>query len=157
MPVCVYTLVAYRANGVDTCRNCVMGQSDSDFAMGTFKSRDEAAQFWAAKRWESKHSAREYCSWEVTVLINGVSRDDLWQIDDDLYDTLDPVFEDLSRRCDLALQALADKDAEQKRLQAAAQEQARQEAEARAAQARHARDLAELARLQALYGSSTKA
>lgn len=157
VPMTVYTLVAYRPNGVDTCRGCVMGQSDSDFAMGTFKSADEAAQFWAQKRWDDLGRGREACHWEVTVLINGVSRDDLWQIDDNLYDELEPLFDDLHQRNEQAFKALQDKDAEEKRVQAQKEEQARRAQQARAAQEKRTRDLAELARLQELYGRNSKA
>jgi hypothetical protein len=66
-----YTLVCYRPNGLDTCRNCVMGRSDSDFMLRVFDQPDDAAEYWAQKLWEDKNSGREYCSWEVTLLIDG--------------------------------------------------------------------------------------
>ena len=66
-----YTVLAYRENGVDTCRNCVMDQSDSAFEFKVFDTSDEAAQFWAEKVYDSLTSARHFCSWDLTLLVNG--------------------------------------------------------------------------------------
>lgn len=72
-----YTIVAYRPNGVDTCRNCVMGTSDSAFEIEHSTSPEEAAKQWARFFMDDrKHRQdREVSSWEVTLLIDGKSYD----------------------------------------------------------------------------------
>ena len=152
----IYTIVAYRPDGVDTCRGCVMARSSSDFECRAFSSMEEAAQFWATKRLESSTSAREYCSWEITALIDGLDCDSWWTLKGQDCDDDEPPFEELQRMADQAFNALVAARAE-----AARQEQLR--AEAQAAAEREAAQLkktaAEKAQLKALlaqYGPPTK-
>ncbi len=69
-PTFVYTLVAYRENGVDTCRGCVMGTSDSAFSLEVFTDVDKLVKAWA-KAIFSEVKEREYCSTDYTLLLNG--------------------------------------------------------------------------------------
>jgi hypothetical protein len=78
-----FTLICYRPNGTDTCRNCVMGRSDSDFELKVFDNPEGAADHWAAKLLEDKSSAREVCSWEITLLIDGRNRGEWYEDEED--------------------------------------------------------------------------
>lgn len=73
-----YTVLVYWPDGVDTCRNCEMGRSSSDFEYKIFELLDDAVKFWAAKIYDSQVSDREYCSWELTLLIDGVDDSEDW-------------------------------------------------------------------------------
>jgi hypothetical protein len=69
----VYTLVGYRPNGTDSCRNCVMGRSDSDFFLNVHTDVERLADEWARRRFnEAQGASREICSYEYTLLINGL-------------------------------------------------------------------------------------
>lgn len=70
-PNFIYTFVAYRENGVDTCRGCVMGRSDSDFELKTFTDPEMLAAYWAQHKF-SAPTDREFCSYDYTLLLNGV-------------------------------------------------------------------------------------
>lgn len=76
----VYTLLAYRPNGVDTCRGCVMGTSDSDFKVQVFTDTQALTEAWAQLLLESSQAAREVCSVEFTLLIDGLDYDGWWTL-----------------------------------------------------------------------------
>ncbi len=64
------TIVAYRPNGVDSCRNCVMGQTDSNFDIFTSDDHRDIIHFWLNKlqdKWHNKDN-RAYTSWEMHIV-----------------------------------------------------------------------------------------
>ena len=69
----IYTLICYRANGQDTCRGCEMGRSDSDFEAITSDNINNILALWLEKEEANERKEREYCSWEINFLINGIS------------------------------------------------------------------------------------
>lgn len=156
-PTYVYTLVAYRANGVDTCRNCVMGQSDSDFELSVSLDAESLAASWAHHRLNAPRG-REYCGYEYTLLING--RDDNNDADWDDAAHCDPETGEpwtyLERKRVAALaearyaELVREKEAEAARQAAAAQ--ARRLAELRTAEEQKERaERAEFARLSVKF------
>lgn len=161
-PAFTYTLLAYRPNAVDTCRNCVMGRSESEFEFQVFASAEELATWWARHETRVPHG-REYAPFEYTVLLNGRDEDHepSWADlpDEDLDpESGSPWFEVERIRIRELLEAeratlAAAKKAEADRLAAEAEVQ-RLVAEKAAAAAREARDLADLKRLTAKYGSA---
>ena len=67
------TLIAYRADGMDSCRGCVMGTSSSDFVIEDFTHIESLAHRYASikfSEWGHKED-REYCKYEIYVMING--------------------------------------------------------------------------------------
>lgn len=147
-----YTVVAYRPDGVDTCRGCVMDRSSSDFELRCFQDLTEAAR-WQADKLMDSPSGREYCSWEFTLLVDGMDDNGWWEVYGDS-DREEPPFDQYRRLVDEAWAARKKAKEEQARL---AQEAAEREAalkRERDAQAKEARERAELARLQARYGAT---
>lgn len=64
------TILAYRPDGQDTCRGCLMGSSSSDFQILTTYDHREFIEFWLDKlknQWEMKGD-RAYCNWEIHVI-----------------------------------------------------------------------------------------
>lgn len=141
-----YTLLAYRPNGVDTCRNCVMGRSDSDFEVFSAKSAEQLADQWAKHRM-SRPSGYEYCSTEYTLLVDGLSDDhDDWD-DVDAYDPEENepwTYSERKRVTALADQRYAELVAQQK----AEKERQAAEAEARRLAAQAAEAAAKAARAE---------
>lgn len=70
----IFTLIAYRPNGIDTCRGCVMDRSDSDLDIRSYDSIEEVATSIFEYNEISRNSDREYCEYDLTVLINGYQR-----------------------------------------------------------------------------------
>lgn len=68
----LYTLIAYRPNGSDSCRGCLMGQSDSDHKIIITENMDKVSAEWAKFKFEDKYADREFCHWDVTLLRNGM-------------------------------------------------------------------------------------
>lgn len=68
-PTC--TVLAYRPEGEDSCRGNVYDRSSSCFEIQWFDSLEQAAEFWAAKKWEDRLRARAYREWELTLLVEG--------------------------------------------------------------------------------------
>ena len=147
-----YTIVAYRPDGVDTCRNCVMGRSSSDFELRVFRSAEEAADFWAAKDFESAYRAREYCSWELTLLVDGLDYETWDQVHGN--DTCEePPHTQVEARSKALLgQRQAAKAEAEHRARAQAEVEAAAQRAAQAA-AREQEERAELRRLLKEYGS----
>ena len=147
-----YTLICYRPNGTDTCRNCVMGRSDSDFELKVFDNAGDAADHWATKLLEDKTSAREVCSWEITLLIDGRNRGEWYEDEEEargaeLDAAADQVQELVASAEGRAIEAA--RMAQQKR--EAADAQSRRVAEQRAAQARLQQERADYLRLKAQF------
>lgn len=159
-PAFVYTLVAYRANGVDTCRNCVMGQSNSDFELNVFTDAEALAKHWAKHQFNAPHG-REYGSFEYTLLLNGRDEynDPSW--DDEA--ECDPVTGELWASLErtriremvdaesAALNEARRLEEERKAAAEALKQQARRQRDQAAAEAR---DREEFARLQAKFGGT---
>lgn len=76
----VYSLVAYRPNGVDSCRGCVMARSDSDIALHFFSSQEKLTDAWAQLRLAELGTGYEVSAVEYTLLINGMDDDAWWRI-----------------------------------------------------------------------------
>lgn len=156
-----FTLLRYRENGADYCRNCLMDSTPSAFAFSVHDDPQAVAAEWAARLLEEERtSTRAHCSVEYTLLIDGRDRDndpqdnpeageealrylgfDIERLRDDI-DAL--VAAELKRLREEQLQ----KDEAAKRVQ----EQAALQRQRAAARQREAEDLATLARLQARYG-----
>lgn len=71
----LYYLTAYREDGVDSCRGCIMARSGSDFQ--TFGSNDETefVSEWANLiHFDMTHDL-EYCDYEYTLTIDGIRYD----------------------------------------------------------------------------------
>lgn len=138
-----YTLVVYRPNGVDTCRNCVMGTSNSDFEIEVFNDMAALAE-WKAKHFFSRTKDREYCDPEYTLLLDGLREDD------ERGDDSEERYEE-RRACErlfsAALARLNAEAAERKRL---AQQDAERKAAEAAAEATAKREKAERAQYMAL-------
>ena len=80
----VYTLIAYRENGTDSCRGCIIAQSDSAHKTIITENIDKIALEFANLNFQDKYSEREVCGWEVTILMNGMCI--MGYVDDDLYE-----------------------------------------------------------------------
>ena len=148
----IYTVIAYRENGLDTCRGCAMGRSDSAFDYISTTDIKEAAAFCSDKNLASKNSGREYCSWELTCLIDGMD-DNLWW-DHNQDHTGDTPFGQLSNAiAEDATTALLIRQEEQKRIEAE-QERRRSAAEAERAQLwKEKQERIEFERLSEKYGN----
>jgi len=67
-----YTLIAYRPNGDDYCRGCLMDSSDSAFELTGDDSLEVIANTIAQYIFHNSIREREFCEWEMTFLINGI-------------------------------------------------------------------------------------
>lgn len=70
----IFTLIAYRPNGIDTCRGCVMDRSDSDLEINSYDNIEDIATSIFKYNEISENSDREYCEYDLTILINGYQR-----------------------------------------------------------------------------------
>lgn len=70
----IFTLIAYRPNGIDTCRGCVMERSDSDLEINSYDNIEDIATSIFKYNEISENSDREYCEYDLTILINGYQR-----------------------------------------------------------------------------------
>lgn len=136
----LFTVVAYRPNGVDVCRGCLVAQSDSDFEMFSTTNESEVVECLARYRVEDLTSDYEYSCWEVAVLQNGRTPED------DDYDF------DIEHRLGVQATKLAQQKKEQH--DNAEEEKQRAAAKKRADEAKQ-RELKELARLQEKYGDDS--
>lgn len=66
-----YTLIAYRPDGADYCRGCLMGQSSSSFNLTVTSDREEVVEAWAQCLVEDEEHELSYCDWEVELLFGG--------------------------------------------------------------------------------------
>lgn len=76
----IFTLIAYRPNGIDTCRGCLVGKSDSDMEINFFADIESIARAIFKYKEIDEKSEREYCDYDLTILING---HDLYSCSDD--------------------------------------------------------------------------
>lgn len=114
-PAHTYTLVCYRANGVDTCRGCVMGRSDSDFELRVFTSPEDVAFLWAQKLRENASNGREYCDWDITLLIDG--KEDWYDEEGNECPAMEAAFENVKGLLTLADEAVSGAERRAKALQ----------------------------------------
>ena len=68
----IFTLIAYKENAVDSCRNCVMERYDSDFQMEYSTSANDIALKWATIQHRAAHRNNRDTEYEYTLLIDGV-------------------------------------------------------------------------------------
>ena len=134
-----YTIIAYRPNGVDTCRGCVMGTTGSELETGFFKDVLEAATFAAGFENRPEEADLSYSAWEVTLLIDGLDENGWWEDKDWREEVQDP-FDDFRSLRSKAIEAVAEKrrqerkrqqdiEAEKRRRQAVAAAKAAEDAE----------------------------
>lgn len=154
----VLTLLAYRADGADYCRGCLMGSSSSSFGAITTQDKALLARRWAELLREAP-SGREYASTEFGLLINGVDATRFlygYALPGD--EPLDLTYEEEQVAKDvLALleqekARLAQEAQAEAQAKAQAAEQARQRQAEQAAKAKEAEDRARYAELHARYG-----
>jgi hypothetical protein len=89
----IFTLIAYRPNGIDTCRGCLMGQSDSDLEINSYTDIESIAKAIFKYKEIDKKSEREYCDYDLTILINGHDRYSC--TDDDERERIDNIFDEI--------------------------------------------------------------
>jgi len=89
----IFTLIAYRPNGIDTCRGCLMGQSDSDLEINSYTNIESIAKAIFKYKEIDKKSEREYCDYDLTILINGHDRYSCK--DDDEQERIDNIFDEI--------------------------------------------------------------
>ena len=70
-----YTLIFYRRNYTDYCRQCEMGRSDSSFAIEYPKTIEEALSIVKSYIIKNNEQAREYADYEYLFLVNGIDID----------------------------------------------------------------------------------
>ena len=63
-----FVLMAYKSNGCDYCRGCVVDRWDSDFEYISTANENDAIEFYAKYRFED--------GYDLTVLINGQEYND---------------------------------------------------------------------------------
>lgn len=70
------TIIAYRSDGIDTCRGCVMERFSSEFDMGIFDDIKPAAVYYAKLVHSNKiNNQNGRSNWDINVLINGKATD----------------------------------------------------------------------------------
>jgi len=105
----IYTLIAYRPNGVDTCRGCEMGKSGSEMFSMTTEDRDRVIEKLADFAFKDRYADRATCTWEILLYING----HLFHGYNDVDDVCSPDnFDELSDEC---RSILAEKEVVEKR------------------------------------------
>ena len=161
-PSFFYTLIAYREDGVDTCRGCVMDRSSSAFSLESATDAETIAGIWATARF-NEPEGREYCETEYTLLLNGrsPSSDPSAYSDDDSEVAEAAAYEAERLRVDqLVASRLQELQAEKAAAAARAAEVAavkRAAAEREAIALQEARDRAEFVRLSQKFSGSSDA
>jgi hypothetical protein len=152
-----YTVIAYRPDGIDTCRGNVMDRSSSELDVRCFQDLDGAVKFWAEKQYDSTVSERHFCSWELSLLVDGMD-DNLWsELNDDSLDVLRPdppwwKINDLSKPHVDALRLTA---VEKARKAEEARKAKSEEALRQAAAKKELDDQAEFQRLSVKFGANS--
>lgn len=67
----IYTIVAYKSDGQDICRNCVMDSFSSDFGYISTDSEDRAVEFVAEKLTKNELKRRGEGSFELYYFVGG--------------------------------------------------------------------------------------
>ncbi|NDV50369.1 hypothetical protein [Salipiger sp. PrR003] len=131
-----YTVLAYRPNGADYCKGCLMGTSDSDFEFEAFESAEEAARYAGEFLFHDQLKTElEVDCYELTFLIDGV---------EDHERNVEAMAEaNMQER----LEAHRKAEAERKKEEEAAAERKREELEKR----KHAEELAKFRELKAKF------
>jgi hypothetical protein len=141
-----YTIIAYRPDGVDTCRGCVMGRTGSELETGFFGNLLDAATFAIGFENREGEADLSYAAWEITLLADGLGESEWWE-DKDWREVEHDPFEEFRSLRDEAVRADAEKRRlEKERKEAAAAEQRRRQAVAAA----FAREESERVQLRAL-------
>lgn len=134
-----YTIVAYRPNHVDLCRNCVVGTTNSEIEFGFFSDLFAAAVHAAGYTKRPEEADSSYADWEITLLVDGLDENQWWSDRDWLEVEYDP-FDDFRSMHAKAVQEVEarrieadrirkEKEAERKRKEAAKAAQLKEEAE----------------------------
>jgi hypothetical protein len=125
-----YTIIAYRPNGVDTCRGCVMGRTGSELETGFFSTLLDAATFAVGFENREEEADPSYSAWEITLLADGLDENEWWK-DRDWREVEHDPFEEFRSLRDEAIKAAEEKRClEKQRKEAAAAEQRRRQAAA---------------------------
>jgi hypothetical protein len=143
-PTPLYTLVAYRPDGVDSCRGHVMASSSSECSLQFFRDEAELVEAWARELSESAGRGREFASVECTLLIDGRDSYQWWEEPENEHATEAP-HDALQRRAEARCLVLRD---------AVARKEAAHKAEAgrKAQEAATARERATYELLHARFG-----
>ena len=78
--ISVFTLLAYRPDGVDGCRGLVWGTSPSDLTVEVAYSEDDISKAWA-QLMANEPIGQEFSSTEYTLLLDGRRRADEKRLD----------------------------------------------------------------------------
>jgi hypothetical protein len=131
-----YTLVCYRPNGVDTCMSCVRDRSDSEFELWSGLV-DCVVERWAGLLFRD-HVEKTYavCSWDVTLLINGLQEhDDFWYDDygnhiaEELHEQFATIFSKATALADIKIAECVAKEEHKKEQDALKIQQQKEERE----------------------------
>ncbi|NTF17774.1 hypothetical protein G6L37_05125 [Agrobacterium rubi] len=145
-----YTIIAYRPDAVDTCKGCVMGRTGSDFETGFFKEILEAATFAVGFENRPGEDSLSYASWETMLLVDGLGENEWWEDKDWREVEQDPFDEFRSLRSE-ALRADAERRAQEKKRQEAAEADKRRRQAAAAARVREEAERVQLRELKEKY------
>jgi hypothetical protein len=68
----IFTLIAYKRDGVDTCRGGVMDSWGADFILETYLNKESIAKRWGQIQWKNIHEHdRREPDYDFDILING--------------------------------------------------------------------------------------
>lgn len=147
----LYTLVCYRPNGIDSHRGCVMGRTNSDHEIASFRSEEETAGFWAAVKMRDFGRSLETSSWDVTLLIDGFDENSVPQ---DLWETYEEKFDGIPVMAEASFEQLKHAAAEAAREKMEAGDLAAEKVRLAEAARKDAAELAEFERLRLKFAPS---
>lgn len=167
----LYTLVAYKDHGQDSCRGCVMEEYPAEHSLWTGTSSVSLAKHWAELLIRNHKKERGDCNFEFAFLINGVlmsstlsssSSEELcgyisraeYDTVDERYETNLPQFRNVEALVREYIRIIEQEKAEK---EAAAEARRLEEAALKAQQQKEATERKELARLLSLYGNPNQA
>lgn len=146
------TLIAYRPNGIDTCRGCLMGTSDSDLNISEHRTIESIANQIQDFSEIDEKSDREYCSYDITILLDGREQWSYLETDTEEYsDFRSEVFESIHEQIKLVKELRKLNKIEQERLLAIKKEEERVESEKRKAEQAEKDRIAKLESDKKLY------
>lgn len=135
----IYTLIAYRPNGIDSCRGCIMGRSDSDFNVFYYSAEDrqklvgDYAQYLVFDH--ESIEEREICNWELTVLIDGMAQESFYLVDEETqiayYQEVEFIILNAQQLAKTKIDAAIEQAAKQKLIDAATEAERKRNAELR--------------------------